>query len=106
MATQACETRQAIADGTKGIIDFLVNDKLATLQAENQSLRLAASQANQNSVLMAAMDANKAEILRKTGAECPQAAYIVQPPTPVTFPQSCGCNGYGTYGYGSAVVGA
>ena len=34
---------------------------------------------------------NKAEILRKTGAECPTAAYIVQPPQPVTFPtNSCG----------------
>ena len=90
---------------TRAILDFLTTDKIASLQAENQSLKLSASQANQNSVLMAAMDANKAEILRKTGAECPTAAYIVQPPTPVTFPQSCGCGGYGAYGYG-AVVGA
>ena len=106
MATQACDIKHAINDSTRSIIDFLTTDKIATLQAENQSLRLAASQANQNSVLMAAMDANKAEILRKTGAECPQAAYIVQPPTPVTFPQTCGCNGYGAYGYGNVVVGA
>ena len=94
MATQACETRQAIADGTKGIIDFLVNDKLATLQAENQNLRLQASQANQNAVLMAAMDANKAEIIRRTGNDCPVPAYVVQPSTPVTFPYNnygCGC---------------
>lgn len=92
MATQACETRQAIADGTKGIIDFLVNDKLATLQAENQNLRLQASQANQNAVLMAAMDANKAEIIRRTGNDCPVPAYVVQPSTPVTFPyNNCGC---------------
>lgn len=116
MATQACDTRNLVQNTTRDIIDnanannraildFLVNDKLATLQAENQSLRLAASQANQNSVLMAAMDANKAEILRKTGAECPQAAYIVQPPQPVTFPTNC-CGQYNGYGYGSAVVGA
>lgn len=106
MATQACETRQAINDSTRAILDFLTTDKIASLQAENQSLKLSASQANQNAVLMAAMDANKAEILRRTGAECPTAAYIVQPPTPVTFPQSCGCGGYGAYGYGTAVVGA
>ena len=106
LATQACDTRHAIQDSTRQILDFLTTDKIASLQAENQSLKLAASQSNQNAVLMAAMDANKAEILRRTGAECPTAAYIVQPPTPVTFPQSCGCNGYGTYGYGSAVVGA
>ena len=113
MATQACDTRQAINTSTRDIIenanannrallDFLVNDKIATLQAENQSLKLSASQATQNSVLMAAMDANKAEILRRTGAECPTAAYIVQPPTPVTFPTNfsgqygncCGCGNF------------
>lgn len=106
LATQACDTRHAIQDSTRQILDFLTTDKIATLQAENQSLKLAASQSNQNAVLMAAMDANKAEILRRTGAECPTAAYIVQPPTPVTFPQTCGCNGYGAYGYGNVVVGA
>ena len=51
---------------------------------------------------MAAMDANKAEILRKTGAECPTAAYIVQPPQPVTFPTNCcGTVNYATGGCGS-----
>ena len=89
---------------TRAILDFLTNDKIATLTAENQSLRLNASQANQNAVLMAAMDANKAEILRRTGAECPTAAYIVQPPTPVHFSNGCGCgcnNGGFAYGYGN-----
>lgn len=84
---------------TRAILDFLVQDKIATLTAENQNLKLSASQANQNAVLMAAMDANKAEILRRTGAECPTPAYVVQPPTPVRFPYGgcgygCGGNGY------------
>ena len=84
---------------TRAILDFLTNDKIATLTAENQSLKLSASQANQNAVLMAAMDANKAEILRRTGAECPTPAYVVQPPTPVRFPWGdCGCGG-NTFGY-------
>ena len=84
---------------TRAILDFLTQDKIATLTAENQSLKLSASQANQNAVLMAAMDANKAEILRRTGAECPTPAYVVQPPTPVHFPyNNCGC-GNGAYGY-------
>ena len=84
---------------TRAILDFLTQDKIATLTAENQSLKLTASQANQNAVLMAAMDANKAEILRRTGAECPTPAYVVQPPTPVHFPyNNCGC-GNGVYGY-------
>ncbi|MEE0896951.1 MAG: hypothetical protein U0L88_04910 [Acutalibacteraceae bacterium] len=117
LATQACETRNTIQNTTRDIIDnanansraildFLTQDKIATLTAENQSLRLSASQANQNAVLMAAMDANKAEILRRTGAECPTAAYIVNAPTPVRFPLNscgqvqfgggtCGCSGFG-----------
>lgn len=108
LATQACDTRNTIQNTTRDIIenanansrailDFLTTDKINTLTAENQSLKLAASQSNQNAVLMAAMDANKAEILRRTGAECPQPAYVVQPPQPVTFPTNC-C---GTVNYAS-----
>ena len=85
---------------TRAILDFLTQDKIATLTAENQALKLSASQANQNAVLMAAMDANKAEILRRTGAECPTPAYVVQPPTPVHFPyNNCGCGNNFAYGY-------
>ena len=90
----------------RGLMDFMVQDKINTLTAENNRLQMAASQANQNAVLMAAMDANKAEILRRTGAECPTAAYLVNAPTPVNFPvNSCGKvqfggNGYGTCGNG------
>ena len=116
MASQACDTRSAIYNSTRDIIDnanansraildFLTQDKIATLTAENQSLKLSASQANQNAVLMAAMDANKAEILRRTGAECPTPAYVVQPPTPVNFPLNCcgqvqfsgNCGGCGSF---------
>lgn len=107
MATQACDTRNTIQTATRDMIDnanantrqimdFLVQDKISALQAENQSLKFAASQANQNAVLMAAMDANKAELLRRTGHDCPTAAYIVQPPTPVSFPvNACGQVQYG-----------
>lgn len=63
MATQACDTRRAIVDSTRDIIDnqnagvrsildFLTQDKIATLTAENQGLRLAASQAAQNAYLV------------------------------------------------------
>ena len=110
MATQACDTRNVIQNSTRdilesnnantrAILDFMTSSKIADLQAENQSLKLAASQSNQNAVLMAAMDANKAEILRRTGAECPTAAYIVQPPQPVTFPTNC-CGQFSGFGSG------
>ena len=63
LATQACDTRRAIADSTRDIIDsnnagvrsildFLTQDKIAALQAENQSLKFAASQAAQNAYLV------------------------------------------------------
>ena len=95
-----CDTQRAISDSTRdiienqncnyrGLMDFMVQSKIDKLRDENDALKLQISQANQNAVLMAAMDANKAEILRRTGAECPTAAYIVQPPQPVTFPTNC-----------------
>lgn len=93
-------------NNTRAILDFLTKDKIDTLQSENQSLRLAASQANQNAVLQAAMDANTAEIIRRTGNDCPVPAYVVNGPTPINFPvnccnqftgfnnNGCGCNNY------------
>ena len=91
MATQSCDTRNTIQNvtrdilennnsNTRAILDFLTNDKIASLQAENQSLKFAASQANQNAVLQAAMDANTAEIIRRTGNDCPIPAYVVPNP--------------------------
>lgn len=79
LATQACDTRRAIADSTRDIIDannagvrsildFLTNDKIATLQAENQGLRFAASQAAQNAYLLGEL------------RPCPVPAYTVPNP--------------------------
>lgn len=91
MATQACETRNLIQTttrditdnanaNTRAILDFLVKDKIDTLTSENQALRLKASQADQNAVLRAAIDASTAEIIRRTGNECPVPAYVVPNP--------------------------
>lgn len=107
LASQSCDTRRAIADstrdiidsqnnGTRAILDFLTQDKIATLTAENQSLKFAASQANQNLALGAMMDAHTAEIIRRTGNDCPVPAYIVPNPNgcydyTVTRNTGCGC---------------
>lgn len=99
MATQACDIRNTIQNTTRDIIDnqnsnsraildFLTQDKISTLQAENQSLKLAASQANQNAVLTAAMDANQAELIRRLGRDCPVPAYMV--PNPNCCYNPCG----------------
>ncbi len=65
---------------SRAILDFLVKDKIDTLQSENQSLRLKASQADQNAVLRAAIDASAAEIIRRTGNDCPVPTYVVPNP--------------------------
>ena len=90
LATQACETRHAIADGTRQIIDFLTQDKIATLTAENQSLKFAASQAAQNAFIAANQDAQTAELLRRLDAPVPVPAYVV--PNPNCCYNACGCN--------------
>lgn len=92
LATQACDTRRAISDSTRDIIDnnnagvrsildFLTQDRIASLQAENQSLKLAASQQAQNNYLIS-----------KLTDPCPVPAYVVPNP-------NC-CCGYG-YGFGN-----
>ena len=87
MATQACDTRNLIQSTTRDIIDnanansralldFLVNDKISTLQAENQALKFQASQSAQNAYLVNEL------------RPCPIPAYIT-------------CNPYAaSYGYG------
>ena len=86
---------------TRAILDFLTNDKIATLTAENQALKFKASQSEQNAFITANQNAQTAELIRRLGADCPTPAYVVQPPTPVHFPYNnfgCGC-GNGAYGY-------
>lgn len=64
----------------RGLMDFMVQSKLDTLRSENESLRLRVSQSEQNSVLRAAIDASTAEIIRRTGNDCPVPAYVVPNP--------------------------
>lgn len=66
MASQACDTRNAISTAARDIIDtsnansraimdYLTTSKMQDLQAENQSLKLAASQAAQNNYIVNAL---------------------------------------------------
>ena len=93
-----CDTERAIADSTRDIIesnnagvrsilDFLTQDKIASLTAENQSLKFAASQAAQNAFITANQEAQTAEIVRRLETPCPIPAYVVPNP-------NC-CYGYG-----------
>lgn len=76
------------------------DERIAELQAQVNSLNLSASQAQQNNAIGAMISASEATILRRTGAECPTPAYVVQPPTPVNFPTNC-CGQFAGWNNGS-----
>ena len=67
-------------NNTRAILDFLTQDKISTLTAENQALRFQASQTAQNAFITANQDAQTAELIRRLGADCPVPAYIVPNP--------------------------
>lgn len=108
MAKNACDVTNAIhtstrdiidsqRDGTNAILNFLTQDKIATLQAENQSLKFAASQTAQNAYLTATIDAGNAELIRRLGRDCPVPSYLVPNPNCCYTPNfsaynGCGCN--------------
>lgn len=82
----------------RGIMDFMVQSKLDALRSENEALRLRASQSDQNAVIRAAIDASTAEIIRRTGNECPVPAYVVPNPN-CCYGNPLGV-GYSGYGFG------
>lgn len=120
IATEDCATRNLMQSntrdiidaqnaGTRAVLDFLVQEKMAAKDATIADLRMQISQSNQNAYIAANQEAQTATLLRRLGADCPTPAYIVQPPTPVSFPvngcgvayggNNCGynaCNGYTT----------
>ncbi len=99
MATNTCalqntmnnNTRDIIDSqnaGTRAILDYLCQDKIATLQAENNDLRRAASQDRQNALLTTAMSAQTQQIINAVNP-APIPAYQV--PNPNVY-YGCGCN--------------
>ena len=78
----------------RGLMDFLVTEKLSAKDAQIAQLQNQVSQAQQTAAFRAAIDASTAEIIRRTGNDCPTPAYWVQPPTPVQAPCSWTNGGY------------
>lgn len=100
MATNTCalqntmnnNTRDIIDSqqaGTRAILDYLCNEKISSLQAENNDLRRAASQDRQSALLTTAMSAQTQQIINAVN---PTAipAYVV--PNPNAYAYGCGCN--------------
>lgn len=69
IATAARDIIENNNAGVRSILDFLTQDKIATLQAENQALRLTASQQAQNAFL-----------IDQLGTKAPIPAYVVANP--------------------------
>ena len=88
-----CDIIRAGQDNTRAILDFLTQDKISTLTAENQALKFQASQTAQNAFITANQDAQTAELIRRLSTPCPVPAYVVP------NPNCC-------YNYGVAPVGA
>lgn len=79
IANAARDITQNANDNAKSIIDFLVQDKISTLQQENQELRLRASQEAQNNYLVSEL------------RPCAKPAYITC--NPYTSAYGVGMNG-------------
>lgn len=75
--------------GTRAILDYLCQEKISSLQAENNDLRIAASQDRQSALLTTAMSAQTQQIINSVN---PQAvpAYVV--PNPNAYAYGCGCS--------------
>lgn len=100
MATNTCalqntmnnNTRDIIDSqqaGTRAILDYLCNEKISSLQAENNDLRRAVSQDRQSALLTTQMAAQTQQIINAVN---PSAipAYVV--PNPNAYAYGCGCN--------------
>lgn len=86
-----CETNANIAAQARGIIDYLTNEKIDSLRAENQALRFSASQDRQNAYLTTAMTA-------QTNALIDRIAPYPVPAFPVCAPYNHGgYSGFGSY---------
>lgn len=107
MATNFCNLGNTIQSGIRdvidnqnanyrGLMDFMVQEKLSAKDAQIAALQNKVALADQNALVGAKIDAAVAELLRRTGNDCPVGAYLVQPPTPINFPT----NGCGTVQFG------
>lgn len=108
--TNVIQSQHADTDRVIAKLDAMENarmaEKLDALRNENLALKFQASQASQNAFITANQEAQTATLLRRLGAECPTPAYLVNAPTPVTFPVNscgqvqfgggCGCGAYTT----------
>ena len=107
MATNFCNLGNTFQNGVRdvidnqnanyrGIMDFMVQEKLSAKDAQIAALQNKVALSEQSALFDAKIDAAVAELIRRTGNDCPVPSFLVQPPTPVNFP----VNGCGTVQFG------
>lgn len=107
MATNFCNLGNTFQSGIRdvidnqnanyrGMMDFLVSEKISAKDAQIAQLQNEVALSKQSALFDAKIDAAVAELIRRTGNDCPVPSFLVQPPTPVNFP----VNGYGTVQFG------
>ncbi len=95
-ATNTCNIIRANENNTKAILDYLTNEKIDGLRAENTALKGQISNDRQSRFII--------DELRS--GNCPVPAYVVQPSQPVTFPTNCCGNvAYANYNNGNCGCG-
>lgn len=90
--TMSNNTRDLIDNqnsNTRAILDFMVNDKIATLQAENSDLKRAASQDRQSALITTELSAQTQRLINAIN---PAPIPAFQVPAPYAY---AGCNTYG-----------
>lgn len=85
MSECCCDIRQAVNNSTREILDFLTQDKIATLQNENQALKFQASQVAQN------------QFITQVGSDIVNR--LQPPPVPAYQVPNPYAGYYGGYGY-------
>ena len=92
---QTCDIIRATENNTKAILDFLTNEKIEGLRAENTALKGQISNERQSAFIIDALSPKN-----------PVSAYVVQPPQQVTFPTNCCGNvAYANYNNGNSGCG-
>ena len=86
-AKNTCDIIRAGQDNTRAILDYLTNEKIEGLRAENVALKGQISNDRQSQY-----------IVSQLREPCPVPAYVVQPPQQVTFATNC-CGNTAYAGY-------
>ena len=96
-ALQTNAIQQTLCTNTRDIIENqnanyrALHDEIVANRIEDKNAQIQAQQNEINALrLKASQEAQNAYLISQLGPKCPEPAYVVNGPTPVNFPTSCG----------------